>query len=272
MKGGVHLTLEVVANGTSRSVADMTASGEGDIEAEAAVSLSPGTYSVGLQVLDSSTFTSPTVVLTSSPQTQTVSIGPASQPASTTSTESTQQVSTVHGGETEDEGISAAIKAKVIPAVVDVGQSGSSVHVNDGNFSVSIGQFDGGYLVSVSGANVTGPRVLLINLTSSQSRSLLSAPVSISLDGSAVQQAGSVQEVLGAKAADPARFILVSNPSALTLLISVPHFSYHTIQILPIVAQAISALAVDLPVLVLGVAAVSVLVLTAYTRRTRFVH
>jgi len=271
MKGGAHLTLLVLSNGTPVPVANMTADDEGEVEAEAGLSLAPGSYSIGLQVLDRSTFSSPTVVLVSNPQTQTVLVAgvPQSTATSSTSTETMQQVSTVHGGETEDDGITTAIKNKVIPAVVDLGQFGSSVQVNDGNFSVSVGQYEGGYLVSVFGANVTGPRVLLINLTSSQSRNLLSAPVSITLDGSAVQQGSSVSEVLGAKAGDPAMFILVSGPSALSLLISVPHFSYHVIEILPIITQAISALVVDLPVFLLGVAIVSAAVLVAYGRRTR---
>ncbi len=271
MASSVHLALVVLVNGTSHPVANMTTSYEGEVEAEAAISLAPGSYSLGLQVLDASTFSSPTVVLVSSPATQSVTVAQGTQVTYTATGESTQPVSTLQGGESEDTGIRTAIQTKFIPAVVDVGESGSSIHVNDGNFSVSVGRYQqDGYLVSISAVNVAGPRVLLVNLTSSQARSLFSSPVVITLDGTPVPQATTLSEVLGAKSGDPARFIVVSTPSALTLLVSIPHFSYHTISIIPIIAQAGAALAVDLPSLLFAVAAVSVVVLAVYSRRTRF--
>ena len=271
MARDAHLTLVLVANGTSHSVANMTTSYDGEVEAEATVSFAPGSYSVGLQVLDTSTFSTPTQVLASSPGTEPLSVVQGTQESSTTG-EATQSVSTIQGGETEDDGIRTAIQTKVIPAVVDVAESGSAVYVNDGNFSVSVGKYQqDGYLVSISAANVVGPRVLLVNLTSAKARTLFSGSVMITLDGSTVQQAATLSQVLGAKAGDPARFVLVSGPSALRLLISIPHFSYHTIEIIPILAQAGAALLVDMPALVLSVAAVSLVVLAAYSRRTRVV-
>ena len=269
MSSNVHLTLVLTANGTSHSAANMTTSYEGEVEAEAAVHLASGVYSVGLAVFDASSFSSPMEVLVSSPQTVVLSLAQSAQ-ATTTFTESTQLISPVQGGDSEDDGIRAAIQTKFIPAVIDFGESGSSIRVNDGNFSVSVGESQGGgYLVSVSATNVPGPRVLLINLTSDQARSLFSAPVLIKLDGSTVQQAATLSDVLGATTGSPARFVLVSTASSLNLLISIPHFSYHTIEIIPIITQFGPALIVDLPVLVFAVAAVSFVVLAVYFRRTR---
>ncbi len=270
MASNVHLALVVLTNGAPRPAANMTTSNEGEVEAGASISLAPGTYSVGLEVLDTSTFASPTVILVSSPETETVTVGQGAQVTYTATGESTQPVSTLQGGESEDSGIRTAIQSKFIPAVVNVGESGSSIYVNDGNFSVSVGMYQqDGYLVSISATNVAGPRVLLVNLTSAQARGLFSSPVVIALDGSPVRQAAALSEVLGAKSGDPAKFIVVSTPSALTLLVSIPHFSYHTISIVPIIAQAGAALAVNLPVLLFTVAAVSVVVLAVYSRRTR---
>ncbi len=266
MSSSVHLSLVLLANGSSHSAANMTTSYDGEVEAEAAVYLAPGAYSIGLQVLDTSSFSSPTVVQVSSPQTQPLSV----VQGTTTNSESSQSVSTIQGGETEDDGIKTAIQDKFIPAVVEVGDSGSSIIVNDHNFSVSVGGYQqDGYLVSIYAANVAGPRVLLVNLTSAQARSLFSAPISITLDGSRVQQAGSLSEILGATAADPPRFIVVSSPSSLRLLISIPHFSYHTIAIVPIIVQLGGALLLDLPVLLFAVAAVSVVILAVHSMRTR---
>ncbi len=268
MASRASLALVLLVDGSPRPVANMTTSYEGEVEAETSFSLGPGSYSVGLEVVDTSTFTAPTTVLVSSPAAEPLTVSQSSQTTSAT-TEYTQPVTTVQGGETEDEGINAAIQTRFIPAVVDVGQAGPSIQINDGNFSVSVGKYlEDGYLVSIYAANVSGPRVLLVNLTSAQARSLFSGPVLITLDGAPVQQAGSLSEVLGAKAGDPPMFVLVSSPSALNLLISIPHFSYHAIGIIPI-AQAAAALLVDLPVLILAVAAVSAVVLAAYSRRTR---
>lgn len=266
---GARLTLVLVANGTSHSVANMSASYDGEVEAEGTISLAPGYYLLGLRVLDTSSFSSPTQVLSSNPATEALSVGQGTE-ISTTVQSFTQTVNTFQGGETEDDRIHLAIQTMVIPAVVDIGKSGSDAYVNDGNFSVSVGRYQQeGYVVSISAANVAGPRVLLVNLTSAQARALFSGPFRIALDGSAVQQGSSLTQVLGAQSGDPARFVLVSSPSALSLLISIPHFSYHTITIVPIFAQVGSTLLVDLPVFAIGLIVVTAVVVVSYVRRTR---
>jgi hypothetical protein len=271
MAKSAHFMLVLVANGASHSVANMTTSFDGEVEAEASITLAPGVYTVGLKLLDTSTFSSPTLVLVGSPATQPLSLVQTTTQTSTTTTrEADHPITTVQGGSPEEDNIRSAIQTKVIPAVVDVGATGSSVSVNDANFSVSVGRYQqDGYLVSISAANVAGPRVLLVNLISTQSRNLFSSPVQVILDGASVSQATTLSQVLGAQAADPARFVLISSGSALKLLISIPHFSYHTIEIIPILAEVGSALLVDIPVVILSITAVSLLVVVVNSRRTR---
>jgi hypothetical protein len=272
MAKSVHFMLVLVANGTSQSVANMTTNDDGEVEAEAEVTLASGAYIVGLNLLDTSTFNSPTLVLEGSPATQPLSLVQTADHYTETTTVSGENhpVTTVQGGSPEENDIRSAIQTRVIPAVVDVGASGSSVSVNDANFSVSVGRFEqDGYLVSISAVNVTGPRVLLVNLTSSQSRNLFSSPVQVILDGASVSQATTLSQVLGAQSADPARFVLISSGSVLKLLISIPHFSYHTIEIIPILAIVGSALLVNFPIVILSITAVSILVVVFYSRRTR---
>ncbi|HEY6282652.1 MAG TPA: hypothetical protein VIW22_01870 [Nitrososphaerales archaeon] len=271
MAKSAHFTLALVADGTSHSVANMTTNSDGEVEAEAEVTLATGSYVIGLKLLDTSTFSSPTLVLVGSPTTQPLSIAQApTHTATTTTREEDHPVTTVQASSPEEGDIRSAIQTKVIPAVVDVGASGSSVSVNDANFSVSVGRDQQDcYQVSISAANVSGPRVLMINLTSAQSRNLFSSPVQIILDGAVVPQATTLSQVLGAQATDPARFVLISSGSVLKLLISIPHFSYHTIEILPVLVHVGSVLLVDLPVLLLAVTAVSILVVVVNSRRTR---
>jgi hypothetical protein len=272
MAKSAHFMLVIAANGTSHSVANMSTNYDGEVEAEAEVTLASGTYAVGLKLLDTSTFISPTLVLVGSPKIQPLSLIQTTSSTTTTATAGGEEhpVTTVLGGSPEEDGIRSAIQTKVIPAVVDVGTSGSSVSVNDANFSVSVGKDQqDGYEVSISAANVAGPRVLMINLTSARARNLFSSPVQVILDGASVSQATTLSQVLGVQATDPARFVLVSSNSALKLLISIPHFSYHTIEIIPILVHVGTALLVDLPVLILSVTAVSMLVVVVNSRRTR---
>ena len=272
MGRGAHLTLVLQANGASHSVANMTTSDDGEVEAEATVSLSTGSYSVGLLVLDTSTFSTPTQVLVSNPITQLLSLYQSAQ-VTTTTIEQAQTATTVppvHEGDTEEGDIRTAIQSKVIPAVVDVGESGSNTFVNDGNFSISVGRYQqDGYLVSISAANIVGPRVLLVNLTSSQARSLFSSPFQIALDGTAIPQASALSQVLAASPGDPAQFVLVAGPTALKLLVLIPHFSYHTISIVPILVHAGAALMLYAPALLISVAAVTAIMVAAYSRRSR---
>jgi hypothetical protein len=273
MAKSAHLTLVLLASGTSHSVANMTTSHDGEVEAEATVSLGIGSYSVGLQVFDTSTFSSPTQVLMSNPSAQPLSLYQSTQVSSTTTTEQAQTATTVPPvpeGDTEKGDIRTAIQSKVIPAVVDVGESGSNTFVNDGNFSISVGRYQqDGYLVSIYAANVVGPRVLLVNLTSAQARSLFSAPFQIALDGSAIPQASVLSQVLAASPGDPAQFVLVAGPTALKLLVLIPHFSYHTISIVPILVHALAAMQLYVPALLISVAAVTAVLVAAYSRRTR---
>lgn len=270
MASGAHFMLILTANGTAHSVANMTTSSEGEVEAEATVTLAAGTYSVGLEVFDTSTFNGPTLIMVSNPSSVPLTVSNSGGTTYTQTEQQTQSVSTYQGGESEDDGIKTAIQTKVIPAVVDVGETGSTAYVTDGNFSVSVGRYgQTGYQISISSANPEGSRVLLVNLSSALARSLFSSPVMITLDGAQIQQSSSFTQVMGAQTGDPSRFILVNGPSGVALLISIPHFSYHTIAIVPIVAQLGSALLVDLPVLGISILAVSAVFVVAYARRLR---
>jgi len=128
---------------------------------------------------------------------------------------------------------------------------------------------DSGLLVSISG-NATGSRVVMINLTRDASPNFGSGALLVTLDGTPIQQASSFLQVLRAQPTDPARYIILSTSSGWQVLVSIPHFSLHTLAILPVVASAISnILMVDAPLLALSILAVSSLFAIAYARRPR---
>jgi len=268
MARGAHFSLALTANGSAHWVANMTTNDDGELEAESAVSLPAGAYSLGLQVYDTSTFSGPTLVLSSTPSALTASLG-GSAGGNSTGGEG-QPVRTIQGGSTEDDDIRNAIHSSFIPAVVQVGGSGSTVSVTDERFSVSVGQYQqDGFLISISGANITGPRAILVNLTSAAATDLLSGKLFVSLDGSQVQQASSFSQVINATQSDPSRFIISSGASGVKFLISIPHFSSHTIEILPILTQALTSLVTDVPLLLFSVAALTAVVFVYYDRRLR---
>ncbi len=263
-----NLELTLVANGTSHSVANITASGEGEAEAEASLVLSQGTYSLGLVLSDASNPAAPTTVLVSSPAARTAVLGGQ---ITTQTSEQMQSVSTYSAGEADDQNISRAIQSSFIPAVVDIGEHGSTVQVNDRAFSVSVGTYRGdGYVLSVSAKNVTGPRVLLVNLSSAVAPNLYLSSMSVTLDGAQVQQASMLSQVMGNAPGSQPLFIVISGSSGVSLLVLIPHFSAHSITIVPVLTLIGSIILYDLPVLLAGVAAVTLVFVFVYGRRTRF--
>jgi hypothetical protein len=270
--GGAHFMLVLLANGASHSIANFTTDIIGETEAEGYLSLPAGSYVIGLLVQDTSSFASSTTVMVSSPTTQSITLPISTATINTITSGPTQTISPVQGGKSEDDGIRTAIQTSFIPAIVEVGATGSSVRLSNGSFSVSVGRYSqGGYLISISGLNGTGPRALLLNATSAQSRMLFSGPIKITLDGSAVQQASSLSQVLSPKVGDPSRFIIILTSASLELLITIPHFSSHFVAIAPTLASVEAALTINLPVLFVSIIAVTAVVATAYSRRTRVV-
>lgn len=269
---GAHFTLLLSVNNSTQPVANMTTDDEGELEAEAQANLAPGNYSLGLEIRDGSSFETPTLVMASNPSSQPLALPLTSQTTYSESETEGQQVNTLGGGESDDGEVRNAIQSMVIPAVINVGPSGSSAVVLDTRFSISVGTLqNNGIIVSVSAANVTGPRVLLVNLTAPVAQKLFSGSLLITLDNSTIQQASSVSEVIGARPGDPAKFVIYSASSGLKLLISIPHFSFHTIDIIPILTE-IGAIVLDLTTTILTVGAATVLIFLAYGRRTRFVR
>jgi hypothetical protein len=271
MARGAHFTLVIIVDSVPHPVANFT-TGFDESGAESYLPLPAGTYSLGLKVLDTSSFAAPTTVMISSPATQTLNLGQTTSTTTMTMAQTTQTISTVQGGKSEDDHIRSAIQNSFIAAVVNVGATGSSVQLNDRNFSASIGRYQqGGYIVSVSGVNGTGPRALLLNVTSAQSRSVLSGPISITLDSVSVQQASSLLQVLSAKAGDPSRFIIILTSTSLELLVTIPHFSSHVVAVAPIIASIQAALTVNMRLFVFSITIVTAVVATIYARRGRVV-
>ena len=264
MNASTQYTLAISVNGTDHALGTLVTDGEGEGGIHAQFNATAaGTYSIGVSLLQGST-----VALKSEPSTITIFLV-QNGTASAVRTDHGEHVNTVQGSQQHEQEIKNAEKNNSIPAVVQVGASGASASVLDSKFSVSVGQLAGnGVAIQITGTNVTGPRVLLVNLTNSAT--IATGSLSVTLDGTPVTQAASLAQVLNPAVGDPARYIVVSTSTGLQLLVSIPHFSTHVIEILPVLAQAVgSFLSVDGPVLALSLLMVTVLFAAVYARRPR---
>ena len=271
-----HYDISISVNGTSHKIGTLVtdAQGAGDVEGEF-VATGPGTYQIGILV---SVNGSP--VLKSDPATQTVTL---SHPALTSSTEESDESqkgesqntnATVHEGDhNNDNEISKAVKENTIPAVIQLGSSGATVSVTDTRFSVSVGKLENdGISVSISAANVTGSRILLVNLTGSKLGNLADHTLFVTYDGKQIVEAASVAQILSPLPTDPARYIIVSTTSGVQLLVSIPHFSTHTIQVLssafshPIIPTT-SFLVANSSILLISLLTISAIFAAVYAKR-----
>ncbi len=268
MNPETHYKLLLSVNGVDQAIGDLTTSNEGNGHVEAVLTLQPGNPAIGLSLQDTSTFNPPKTVMGSIPTTLTATIAQETASESETDDDGSQVTTTSADHEVEGD-VRNALNQKTIPAVVHWSESGTITSLLDPTFTVSVGRYrESGLLVSISG-NATGPRVLLVNLTRGASPDFGTGSLIVTLDGNPVQQASFLQ-VLNSQLTDPARYIVLSTASGWQLLVSIPHFSLHTLAILPVVASG-NVLMVDAPLLVVSFLAVSSFFAFAYARRTRLI-
>jgi hypothetical protein len=284
----------LVLNGTSVDLGSMTTNREGGAELHSSIQVNPGKYLIGVEVYDVSDVgefnaNGPVLVMTSDPNTQLAVIVPTSAEASSTYTESsngsqgqttsqsvvtstvTTTVTTINAGSAVEAQIQNAVANLTIPATVQITPLASSTNVLDSRFSLSVGQQVGnGLVIAISGENVTGPRVLLINMSRTSPLALYPS-LNVTLDGVPVVEATSALQVLNPTASDPARYVLIATANSIQLLVSIPHFSLHLIQIAgELVHSAQSALALDAPLLVGSIIVITLAFAGAYTARKRY--
>ena len=242
----------------------------GNGHAHLQATLSPGTYAVGIYLC-----VDDVPKLVTSPITLTVVIASKTAAGESSSATRTQEakansVQQVTGDQNDENAIKHQVENMTIPAVVSTSNSGSAVNVLDSRFSVSEGKLaNNGLVISISADNVTGPRVILVNLTGASSFDLSTHSLNVTLDGNPVSEASSLGQVLNASPSDPSRFIILVTSSGVQLLVSIPHFSFHTIEILPIATAVQSFLAVSGPVLAASVLAATGAIAALYSKRKR---
>lgn len=275
---------DLVLNGSDLSLGSMTTNRLGDVALRSSVQVAPGTYMLGLAVYDASNSeefhqASPVLVMVSDPASQLAIVGQAgtantSTASSTSYGSSTSEVVkavTTQSAGSEVEGQIRNALNFTIPAAVQVTPLNSYSSVYDSRFSLSVGQQGGnGLVIAISGENVTGPRVLLINMSRTDPLALYPS-LSVTLDGSPVQEASSALQVLNPVSTDPPYYVVIGTSASLQLLVSIPHFSLHLIQVAGVVvSSAVHSLEVDSPILLGSVLVITVVFAAVYGARKRY--
>jgi len=238
---------------------------EGEAEAELSTTLSSGTYEIGLVLCSSDT-----PVLVSDPATRTATLPQGQEEKEPEETEQST-ISTVTESEQDDEEIKSAETSETIPDVVSVSNTGLSVQQLDPRFSVSESRPDKNHLlISISAKNVTGPRDLLVDLKGSQWTTSSLQSLKVRLDGQPISRAASISQVLTTSPSGPASYVILGTSTGLKLLVSIPHFSLHAIQVITSAASAVSFLVTNGAILLAGALVVTALLVAVYLKRRRF--
>jgi hypothetical protein len=284
----------LVLNGSNVDLGSMTTNGLGGAVLHASIQVSPGRYLLGIMVYDVSDVAafragSPVLVLVSDPSTQVAMIVPpnavVSSSTSSTSNESqgtnttssvasstaTQTATTIDAGTEVQSQIQDAVDNLTIPASIQVTPLSSSTTVLDSRFSVSVGPLVGnGLVIAISGENVTGPRVLLINMSRTAPLALYPA-LNVTLDGAPVAEASSAIQVLNPVSTNPPMYVLVATSNSIQLLLSIPHFSLHLIEVAGVVVRNVAAsLELDAPLLAGSILVITLVFVGVYAARKRY--
>ena len=249
-------TLELIANGTVHKVGSLVFGDVANVQMQTVVPLSPGTWQVGFALAANGI-----TVLQSDPVAATIVLGPTPivSPAGVTSP------TVIGSNQTVVQSIQQAQNDGTIPVVVQVSGNGTTASLLSPQFSVSLGQETNGVLVTISGTNVHGSRILLVNFDQpiDQSKAL-----SVTLDNQTVTEASSLTQLFGSPTVP--LFVVVSTSSGTQLLISIPHFSTHVIQISEVPAIIALAFAADARVLLAAVLVTTIVFAAVYARREKF--
>ena len=249
------LNLTSITSVCSNRIGTLITGEEGEGEAHLETELAAGNYSIGLALC---VLGMPELV--TSPGTELAVVGHGFTPVN----ETNERAKVVNENQTVDSEIENAANNGRIPVVVQLGNTGASVAQLDPRFSVSVSQpYDNSLIVTISASNVTGSRILLINITKNALPALQSGGLLVKYDNATIPEAASLMQVLYPENQTPS-YIIIGTASGYQLLIYIPHFSTHIIQLIAEPLRIMPALAAQDPMMVAAVAAVisaSVLVL-----------
>lgn len=169
---------------------------------------------------------------------------------------------THHATEQDISDIAEAKTNETIAAQVDIGAGNVSEKSIDNNVAVKVENTTNDAVnMTVSASSQSGPKVILINLNSTTIDVGNIKYLHIMYDGQSIAPASNVAQVLHPVSSDQPHFAILVTQSGAQVLISIPHFSTHTItitslsKVIPSVPEfPLSAIAVFVTVIAITVA------------------
>lgn len=116
-----------------------------------------------------------------------------------------------------------------IPVIIGVGITTANLTTSTSAFTVSLTPGNGSLKIVIGAQGVSGPRVLLLNITRDSFLNVQSGYLRVLLDNASVPEATSLEAVLTGSHAPS--YVLIGTSSGVELLVSIAHFSTHTIVI-----------------------------------------
>ncbi|MHB8601026.1 MAG: hypothetical protein ACYC6W_05315 [Nitrosotalea sp.] len=109
--------------------------------------------------------------------------------------------------------------------------------------------------ITVNASSGTGPKVILFNLNSTTIDVSSINSMHVLYDGHPITPAANIDEILHATSSDPPRYAILITQSGAQILISIPHFSTHTITLTNMsqVIPAVPEFPFAVPVMLIGI-------------------
>lgn len=127
--------------------------------------------------------------------------------------------------------IDDAKTSETIAAEVNIGNQNAETQSFDHNIQVNIQNSSDTVNITVSATDQTGPKIILVNLNSTTIDVANIKYLHIMYDGHRITPAASGAEILHTTSSDEPHYAILITQSGAQILISIPHFSTHTITI-----------------------------------------
>ena len=179
---------------------------------------------------------------------------------------------THHMTEKDLSDIESAKTNETIAAEINVGIGNVEHKSIDNNVMVQTANVtNDSVAITVNASSGTGPKVLLFNLNSTTIDVSSINSMHVLYDGHAITPAANIDEIMHATSSDPPRYAILITQSGAQILISIPHFSTHTItltnmsKVIPAVPEFGPVVGVIVTASVIG----SIMISRRFATRTR---
>lgn len=138
----------------------------------------------------------------------------------------------IAGNSTTSQEINSATSNGMILAIVQVSSSGASTTLTSKGFSLTLGKVANNTLtMRISATGPSGPKVVLINISPNVLRLSPKTLPTVILDGQLVQPAQSPTQLFFPVNSTSPSYVLIEKASGYQLLVRIPHFSAHTLEV-----------------------------------------